>query len=245
MEPIAKKEYVHQNEKKHKDFMVEECGLFLHDKYQYLGASPDLIISCSCCGKGVVEIKCPLIASCHKCNPKLCDCDENQSKLNYLVKSNGKFCLKSNHAYYGQIQGQMAVTGHNYCDFFIYSPFAAHQERILFDSKYWEDMLTNLNFFFNKFMVPYLLTNTIDGPTDRIVEPMEVDSVVPSATTVTGGVFFCPICNERVKEQENILSFGDRSICCDSCNTWCHFKCVKINKTMLKSLKTWTCPSCV
>lgn len=25
----------------------------------YLGATPDLLVECSCCGSGVVEVKCP------------------------------------------------------------------------------------------------------------------------------------------------------------------------------------------
>ena len=87
--------------------MVKECGLYLHEKFQYLSASPDFVVSCSCCGKGVVDFKCPIIPQCSKCKPKFCQCDENKSKLNYLVKMNENVSLKSNHAYYGQIQGQM------------------------------------------------------------------------------------------------------------------------------------------
>ena len=31
--------------------------------FSFLGASPDALIQCMCCGQGVVEIKCPLCAS--------------------------------------------------------------------------------------------------------------------------------------------------------------------------------------
>ncbi len=40
--------------------MVTECGLFLDIETPYIGASPDGLICCSCCGKGVLEVKCPL-----------------------------------------------------------------------------------------------------------------------------------------------------------------------------------------
>ena len=36
-----------------------ECGLFINPSYPTLGASPDGIISCDCCGIGTLEIKCP------------------------------------------------------------------------------------------------------------------------------------------------------------------------------------------
>lgn len=46
----------------HDSFIVEECGLRISNKFPHLGASPDGIISCDCCGVGVIEIKCPYSA---------------------------------------------------------------------------------------------------------------------------------------------------------------------------------------
>ena len=43
----------------HKDVKVEPCGLFVLQNKSFLGASPDAVVSCSCCGKGVLESKCP------------------------------------------------------------------------------------------------------------------------------------------------------------------------------------------
>lgn len=59
MEMIAKEIYIKLFEKERKDTSYRECGLFFDESKQYLGASPDLLIECSCCGKGVLEIKCP------------------------------------------------------------------------------------------------------------------------------------------------------------------------------------------
>ena len=39
---------------------VFEAGLFIDPYRPFLGASPDGIVNCKCCGKGVIEIKCPL-----------------------------------------------------------------------------------------------------------------------------------------------------------------------------------------
>ncbi|XP_060771536.1 uncharacterized protein LOC132882266 [Neoarius graeffei] len=43
----------------HRDFMVEDSGLIINPDYPHLGASPDGKIKCSCCGMGILEIKCP------------------------------------------------------------------------------------------------------------------------------------------------------------------------------------------
>ena len=44
---------------RHEDFTIEKTGLFIDPDLPYLGASPDSNVSCTCCGKGVFEVKCP------------------------------------------------------------------------------------------------------------------------------------------------------------------------------------------
>ena len=34
-------------------------GTVISEEYPFLSASPDLQVSCECCGTGLVEIKCP------------------------------------------------------------------------------------------------------------------------------------------------------------------------------------------
>lgn len=46
-------------EKQHEDVTFKEAGLFVRTEHVYLGATPDLLVECSCCGAGVVEVKCP------------------------------------------------------------------------------------------------------------------------------------------------------------------------------------------
>ena len=43
----------------HQDCIISECGLVLDETMPYIGASPDQLMSCSCCGKACIEIKCP------------------------------------------------------------------------------------------------------------------------------------------------------------------------------------------
>ena len=51
--------YIDNMKSTHTLFELKSCGLFLDADNPYIGASPDGIISCSCCGKGVVDVKCP------------------------------------------------------------------------------------------------------------------------------------------------------------------------------------------
>ena len=60
MEEEARQHYLEEKKRLgHKDVKVEPCGLFVIQNKSFLGASPDAVVSCSCCGKGVLEIKCP------------------------------------------------------------------------------------------------------------------------------------------------------------------------------------------
>ena len=101
MEAIAKAFYLEIFKKNHKDVEYSECGLFIHETKQFLGASPDLLVECSCCGKGILEVKCPF-----------CIANDIPTDLNldYLVKINDEVTLKRKHSYYAQVQGQLGVT---------------------------------------------------------------------------------------------------------------------------------------
>ena len=54
-EKIVRKRYVRKNKSSH--IQCQEPGLFISQAY--LGASLDGVISCNCCGEGILERKCP------------------------------------------------------------------------------------------------------------------------------------------------------------------------------------------
>ena len=41
----------------HENFEVSGCGFFINHEYPFLGASPDGLVTCSCCFDGICEIK--------------------------------------------------------------------------------------------------------------------------------------------------------------------------------------------
>jgi hypothetical protein len=57
-EPVARAVYWSREKAIHQNMEVAQCGLFVDPTAPCLGASPDGIVSCSCHGKRVLEIKC-------------------------------------------------------------------------------------------------------------------------------------------------------------------------------------------
>ena len=112
-------------DKKHTSFTVSESGLVIHPCYSHLGASPDGVIMCACCGSGVLEIKCPF--SC-KSNSLL---EVSREDKNFCLElQDGSLKRKDRHTYYYQIQLQMKVCEVGYCDFVVWCPTDIHIERI-------------------------------------------------------------------------------------------------------------------
>ena len=62
LEPHAKHKFKIIMCRNHKRLSINNSGFYVMEQYPYLGASPDLEASCDCCGKCLVEIKCPFTA---------------------------------------------------------------------------------------------------------------------------------------------------------------------------------------
>ena len=76
----------------HPLFELQKSGLVLDTENPFIGASPDGIISCSCCGKGVVEVKCPF-----SCRDK--SFSEAVKEKTFCLEE-GTFFLKKDHEYF-------------------------------------------------------------------------------------------------------------------------------------------------
>ena len=55
-EKEARERYV-QESSSHQEFRVSDCGFFISSMHSFIGASPDGLVHCLCCGEGVCEIK--------------------------------------------------------------------------------------------------------------------------------------------------------------------------------------------
>lgn len=56
-ESVAREKYKSVTSPHHDTFSLTACGLFIHTEYPFMGASPDGLVNCLCCGKGICEVK--------------------------------------------------------------------------------------------------------------------------------------------------------------------------------------------
>ena len=79
--------------------------------------------------------------------------------LAYLVEHDNVTMLRKEHAYYAQIQGQLALAGRKYCDFIIFTRVRYFMQRIYFDESYWHKLVSNFEFFFKNYVASELLSH--------------------------------------------------------------------------------------
>ena len=89
--------YVDFVSKGHQNFSIKTSGLIMNTSWPYIGASPDGITACSCCGMRCLEIKCP-----HSyINSNIQALIDNDSHI--YRDSNSKVLVKEDHEYYYQM----------------------------------------------------------------------------------------------------------------------------------------------
>ncbi|PFX24047.1 hypothetical protein AWC38_SpisGene11396 [Stylophora pistillata] len=93
LEKVAKETYASFQNGKHKNFSMSYSGLFVSTDHSYLGASPDGLVCCDCCGAG-----CPF---CHK-NDDISTSAQDKN-----------FCL--------EVQLQLMCTDLKYIDFVVWT----------------------------------------------------------------------------------------------------------------------------
>ena len=250
-EYTAKKKYSKfmRSSKQHKGFECEDTGLHVIASHPYIGASPDMIISCECHGPGVVEIKCPYSI-----------CEQTPTPQNYThMDDKGKLCRSS--PYFAQVQGQMAVLSVKYCDFFVYTKHGFLMDRVNFDNTYWNNLLVKLERFWKQFIAPEMLTGKIHTSIEVPKKMIELDHVYATDNTnqktpkpktskpgplqkpVLPQVFLCPTCGEECSITPK--SKEEQSVLCNLCNNWEHLHCGGLrSEAEAQSNIFWLCQKC-
>ena len=245
-------------EKGHVNAQLTLTGLHIDKQYVFLGASPDLLISCDCCKPGLAEIKCPFIAHPDQLKEQAC-LDENLS-------------LKRNHKYFFQIQGQMGITNRCWCDFVMCVGDKVFVERIDFDEKVWNDLQKSLVQFFRRLLLPEIISNE-NRPQNQVRETRKnfskesvqkrkraeeeeaamsvlnvetsVDVLMEDMDIHEGDTSYCPICKLLCKDI--VKSFQNNSVQCESCFYWFHMKCLKMTRKKFRAFddKPYQCSECL
>lgn len=118
----ARDTYTQQSQESHEGFICRAAGLHINPKYPHLGASPDGVVSCACCGIGLLEIKCP-----YKYRDYV-PVSVTDSKFCLQPDEKGGVHLSPTHEYFIQVQGQLAICDRDYCDFVCWTSQGMHIE---------------------------------------------------------------------------------------------------------------------
>jgi len=155
-EQEARESYKLEQEKVHQNFSLSLSGFKINPQFPHIGATADGVVSCSCCGEGVMEIKCPF-----------CVRDKSLEHVDFLAEIDGKLKLLKDHAYYYQVQMQMFVYDVSYADFVVWTQkdsIKPHIERIAPEPAFFSDELEKATCFYKKVILPNLLAKTFLAP---------------------------------------------------------------------------------
>ena len=221
-EDAARSAYQEKMEATLQNFEIKKSGLVINTQFPHIGASPDGLVCCDCCGEGIVEIKCPFCANNHLIKdyatlPKACVDTDND----------GKVTLCRNHAYYYQVQTQIHACEVDYADFVLWTSTDIHVERIEPNDNLWKEILERSQEFFIKAVLPELLgkyyTRSYMTHGD-------------SGSSTSSSHCFC--------NKSKSCDHGDSMIACENkkCQIkWFHRSCIQLKRIPKGG---WLCPEC-
>ncbi|CAN7982037.1 unnamed protein product [Ixodes pacificus] len=138
-EPEAKRAFIAKESLKHKYLQLNECGLFLVGILPFLAVPPDAIVSCACCEKAVLEVKCAV-------SMKGASLTKTSKCLPYLHEN---LQPRHDHDYYAQVQAQMAATKLRRAYSSVFTGPPINIEAITFDENFWAAAKPRAESFFN------------------------------------------------------------------------------------------------
>ena len=87
---------------KHINLKLREAGLIVKKDLPYIGASPDAVCTCHCCGTFVVECNCQYSIRTERVL-------DAWNQTDFLKRVDGEMCLNKAHQYYTQLQGEIII----------------------------------------------------------------------------------------------------------------------------------------
>lgn len=131
---------------------MQPCGLFIDLDNGFLAASPDGLIGAD----GIAEVKCPESRK----NEEPAKAAELYNDRRYTGETPK---LSTRHYIYYQIQGQLHITGREFCEFIVYANQKIHVQRIHSDNDFWRtEMEPLLTRFYNECVLPELVDSRLD-----------------------------------------------------------------------------------
>lgn len=156
-EKRAKEAYVAKVKDMHEGFSLKDCGFCIHPDSPFIGASPDGIRECNCCGTVTVEVKCPFK---HKSSYVKEAAQDKDFCLG--VNENDELFLKDNHPYYSQVQAQISAVQAEYCDFVVWTEVDIAVVKVLPNADKWRTIAERAKLFFDTCIIPLLANDKDD-----------------------------------------------------------------------------------
>ena len=122
--------------------------------------------------------------------------------VDFLKKHDGFPCLKHSHKFYTQVQAQMWVCGVSHSFFVVWTlGYPPLYKEIMLDTAFMTKVINNLTLFYKAYVVPCMLGYR--------------------------NLLQCPKCEKVILDLAELnVTATERSICCDTCNTWLCFSCL-------------------
>lgn len=183
-EKVARDNFLTLYRLDHPSARIIEVGFFINPEVPHIGASPDGLLSCECCGLRVSEVKCPFC-----------------KQIEMLDGKDGKFCLKKdsegslkldrNHAYYFQVQTQLGVCKLESAYFIVWTESDMHIEEITFQEEFWRDMCAKSEHIFMSAILPELVGKFLTrvpcaGTSSTDSRRTEAENTAPKKTVDSG-----------------------------------------------------------
>ncbi len=175
--------------KNHANLSVTATGFHISHTHPFIGASPDGLTKCNCCGEGLLEIKCPFS----------CTTGKQLQEMDYLKTVNGRRVLDRNHNYYYQVQLQMFVLERKFCDFVCWSKQnvdptkpevkveVIYVERIMYDKPFVDKFIEKTTGLYINVILPELLCKKFT----RALPLSEVNVNGQSSNTLSCSICYC------------------------------------------------------
>lgn len=217
--------YISVSQDIHMNVQCAASGLHISVDHPFLAATPDVLVNCTCCGRGVVELKCPY--------------NGRQQTVRELAKDTsacfstvgGALTLKKDHSYYYQVQMHMLVCKVKYCDFVLWTLKDLIIIRVYKDTEFCDTMLKRYALYFKLVLLPEMCFHYWTEKHGEVTSEPAQNSE-----------------DEAAEEEVYCMCRGPESgkmVMCDSetCRcVWFHYKCVNLRRA--PRAKWWYCPEC-
>ena len=225
-ESTARGVYYSKYAKIHDTFSISDSGLVIDLKYPFMGESPDGLVVCTCCGKGVLEIKCP-----YSCKTKSFE-ERAKEKDFFLERSGDHLTLKHSHSYFYQVQLQMMFCAVMYCNFVVWREDDFHVERITVDIEFINEAVVKVQRFIQVGILPELLGKCLTK------QPI-ASSIVTIDDKSDSDESNDKWCYCRLGDVDDMIGC-DNEHCLIQ---WFHYSCLGLTATQIPD-GPWYCPDC-